>query len=131
MASLSDFDMDLAFGQEGESLVKELLTGGQTIEVKRDKRWKETGNVYVETECYFNRTQSWGPSGINVTKAAYWAFVLEEMVLLIPIEALRYAVDEFGSSIACNIPPNPSKGVLLTVPQLLKSIKEYKNADLG
>jgi hypothetical protein len=128
MASLSDFDMDLAFGQEGESLVKELLTGGQTVEVKRDKRWVETGNLYIETECYFNRTHSWGPSGISVTKAAYWAFVLEEMVLIIPTDALRYAVDEFGSSIVCNIPPNPSRGVLVTVPQLLKSIKEYKNA---
>jgi hypothetical protein len=131
MASLSDFDIDLAFGQEGESLVKDLLTGGQTIEVKRDKRWKETGNLYIETECYFNRTHSWGPSGINVTKAAYWAFVLEDMVLIIPTEALKYAVEEFGSSISCNIPPNPSKGVLVTVPQLLKSIKEYQNVDLG
>ena len=129
MAAFSKFDLDLSFGQEGETLVKELLTGGKTVEVKRDKRWKDTGNIYVETECYFNRTRSWGPSGINATEADYWAIVLEGLTVFIPTDALRYAIDEFGSSIACNIPPNPSKGVLLTVPHLLKSIKEYKNGN--
>lgn len=124
--AFSAFDLDLEFGQEGENFVKELFTEGGTIEVKRDRRWKETGNVYVETECFFTRNNQWAPSGLSVTKAKYWAFVLEEATLVVPTDALRYAVVEFGSYIECRIPPNYSKGVLLTVPQILKSIKEYK-----
>lgn len=126
MASLSDFDLDLSFGLEGESLVKQLLTAGQTIEVKRDRRWVQTGNLYIETSCFFNRSNSWEQSGVNVTKADYWAFVLEGIVLLIPTSALRYAVKTYGKPIRCFIPPNPSQGVLLTVPHLLQAIKEYK-----
>lgn len=124
--AFSAFDLDLEFGQEGEALVQELLTDGRTIEVKRDRKWKDTYNVYVETECYFVGKQSWGLSGLSVTEAKYWAFVLEEAVLLVPTDALRYAIKEFGGYTECRIPPNYSKGYLLTVPQILKSIKEYK-----
>jgi hypothetical protein len=124
--AFSAFDLDLKFGQEGESLVKELLTNGQTVEVKRDRKWKDTHNVYIETECYFVGKQSWDSSGLNVTEAQYWAFVLEEAILLVPTEALKYAIKEFGNYTECHIPPNYSKGYLLTVPQILKSIKEYK-----
>ena len=66
--SFSAFDLDLEFGQEGEQLVKELLTHGHTIEVKRDRKWKDTHNVYVETECYFTGKQAWGASGLSVTE---------------------------------------------------------------
>ena len=124
--AFSEFDLDLEFGQEGENYVKELLTGGHTIEVKRDRRWKETGNLYIETSCFFTARNAWANSGLSVTKAKYWAFVLEDATLIVPTDALKYAVTEFGSYIECRIPPNFSKGVLLTVPQILKSIKEYK-----
>lgn len=124
--AFSEFDLDLEFGQEGENLVKELLTNGSTIEVKRDRRWKETGNLYIETECFYTGNEKWHQSGLSVTKAKYWAFVLEEAILIVPTDALRYAIKEFGSEIRCNIPPNLSKGFLVTVPQVLKSIKEYQ-----
>ena len=126
--NVSNFSTDLIFGQEGEQLVEELLTGGRSVEVKRDAKWVKTGNLYIETECYYRAKNAWGPSGVTTTRADYWAFVLEDMVLIAPTAAVRYAVDEFGSPIACNIEPNPSKGYLITVPHLLKSIKEYKNA---
>lgn len=48
MSKLSDFDLDLSVGHEGESLVNELLTNGKTIEVKTDLKWKDTGNLYIE-----------------------------------------------------------------------------------
>lgn len=124
--AFSAFDLDLKFGQDGENLVKELLTDGHTVEVKRDRKWKDTGNLYIETECYFTGKQAWASSGLSTTEAKYWAFVIENAVLMVPTDALRYAVKEFGSYIECKIPPNYSKGVLLTVPQILKSIKEYK-----
>jgi hypothetical protein len=127
MSNLSSFDLDFEYGQYGEQLVEELLTGGKTIEVKRDRKWKDTGNLYVETECYFVKRNGWFPSGINVTEAAYWAFVLEDSVLMVPTDALKYAVTKFGEEIECSIPPNKSKGFLLTVHQLLKATKEYRN----
>lgn len=123
---LSSFDLDLSFGKEGEDFVKELLTGGRTVEVKRDRKWKETGNLYIETACYFVGKRAWGPSGLSVTKASYWAFVIEDAVLLVPTDALKYCAETYGRFIDCNIQPNPSKGVLITVPQILKAIKEYK-----
>jgi len=82
--SLSDWDLDLTHGQVGEALVNDLLTGGFTVEVKRDRRWAETGNLYIETYCWYNLEQAWKESGILVTKADYWAFVLNETVLMIP-----------------------------------------------
>ena len=125
--AFSSFDIDFGYGQEGERLVEELLTGGHTVEVKRDRRWKDTHNIYIETECYFVNKNGWAPSGLMVTEANYWAFVLESVILFIPTDALRYAVKNFGSEIQCDIPPNKSKGFLLTVPQLLKANKEYKS----
>lgn len=124
--AFSEFDLDLEFGQDGENLVQDLLTGGKTIEVKRDRKWKDTHNVYIETSCYFISKGGWAPSGLSVTKAAYWAFVLEDAVLIIPTDALKYAVEKYGDEISCEIPPNKSKGYLLTVIQLLKAVKEYK-----
>lgn len=124
--SFSSFDLDLEFGVEGENFVKDLLTDGKTVEVKRDRKWKDTGNLYIETECFFTANEMWGYSGLSVTKAKYWAFVLEDMILIAPTDALKYAIKEFGNEIRCNIPPNLSKGYLITVPQILKSIKEYK-----
>lgn len=82
-----DFDIDLAKGREGEELVAAFLTGA-TVEVKNDLRWPQTNRVYIEYEC--RRRDGWQPSGIEATKATYWALVLGEAVILgIPTWALR------------------------------------------
>ena len=39
MAKNSSFDLDFGYGRKGELLVEELLTGGKTVEVKRDRKW--------------------------------------------------------------------------------------------
>lgn len=124
--NLSDFDLDLSFGQAGEKLVEELLTGGKTIEVKRDRKWWSTGNVYVEVECWYQRSQSWESSGVMVTKAAYWAFVLEHTVLMVPTSHVLHAIKEFGREITCEIPPNRSKGYLITVEDLMESTRRLR-----
>ena len=46
------------------------MTGGDTIECKRDFKAHKTGNVYVEFECRGK------PSGIATTEADYWVFVV-------------------------------------------------------
>jgi len=125
--NLSSFDLDFRFGQEGESLVQQLLTEGGTVEVKRDRRWWSTNNLYIEVECWYQRSQNWEPSGVMVTKAAYWAFVLERGVLMVPTGHVLYAIKKFGREITCEIPPNRSKGYLITVENLLDVMKELKN----
>jgi hypothetical protein len=128
VANLSSFDLDFGYGKYGEDLVKELLTKGKTVEVKRDRKWHTTGNLYVEVECWYQRSQSWEPSGLMASEADYWAFVLEESTLIVPTNALRYAVKEFGREITCNIPPNLSKGFLITVDDLMSATRLYKKA---
>jgi hypothetical protein len=123
MSKLSDFDLDLSVGHQGESLVNELLTGGKTVEVKTDLKWKDTGNLYIETLCWSHNKNTWYPSGLDSTKADYWAFVLEGATLLVPTDALRSALNLFGRPITCNIKPNPSKGFLIKPEQILNFIK--------
>ena len=115
----SDFDIDLRYGQEGESYVKSLLNL-ETIEVKRDKRWKNTGNLYIEVWCWSENNSEWYPSGLQATKASHWAFVLEEMVVIVTVSQLIKAVEQYGHKIECSIPPNYSKGFLIKVTDLLQ-----------
>ena len=124
MTTLSSFDLDFRYGYAGEQLVEELLTDGKTVEVKRDRRWHETGNLYIEVECWYNTTQSWQASGIAVTEADYWAFVLEESVLMIPTMNVIQAINQYGREINCEIPPNKSRGFLITVNDLLAVMRK-------
>ena len=123
----SSFDLDFSYGRLGETLVDELLTGGKTVEVKRDRRWHETNNVYIEIECWYNNSQSWEPSGLSVSEASYWAFVLEGSVFIIPTEVLRSAVSKYGREITCEIPPNKSTGYLIRIEDLLSETKEHRS----
>jgi hypothetical protein len=127
LAKNSSFDLDFGFGRKGEKLVEELLTEGRTVEVKRDRKWWVTNNLYIETECWFLKSQSWEPSGIMVTEADYWAFVLEKGVLMVPTSHVKHAIREFGREITCDIPPNKSKGFLITVDDLLMAMRKLKN----
>ena len=121
---LSDFDLDLSVGQKGEGLVEQLLTGGATVEVKTDLRWKETGNVYIETVCWSHNNENWYLSGLSSTKAAYWAFVLEGATFIVPTEILKQVVTARGRAITCNIPPNPSKGYLIKIEDIINTMRK-------
>ena len=116
---LSDFDLDFAYGHEGEQLVRELLTGGLTVEVKRDRRWVETGNIYIETAFYSRSTYNWIESGVMKTKADRWAFILENLVIIATIDDVKKAIDKYGRPISNEREPNPSKGFLIKVEDLM------------
>jgi hypothetical protein len=123
MSSLSSFDLDFSFGKEGEQLVSALLTEGKRIEVKRDRKWNTTGNVYIETECFFTKSNAWAPSGLTITEAEYWAFVLNKTVIMMPTSTLWQAVKTYGKEITCQIPPNLSRGFLVKVTDLIEASK--------
>jgi hypothetical protein len=118
----SSWDLDFRDGEIGESKVADLLHL-DTVEVKTDRRWKDTSNLYIETECWYVGDESWKPSGVRVSEATHWAFVLEDSVLIIPLHRLKEAVWEIGKPVTCNIPPNPSRGYLVTPAQLMEHIR--------
>jgi hypothetical protein len=115
----SDFDIDLKFGKEGENTVANILSI-ETVEVKRDKRWKDTGNLYIETDCWYNGSQSWEKSGLSVSKATHYAFVLENMVVVVTTPDLKAIVEKKGRAIECKIEPNPSKGYLIKLSDIVE-----------
>ena len=115
----SNWDLDFSTGQVGEALVNDLLEGGFTVEVKRDRRWHITGNVYLETHCWFRSEKAWKKSGLAVSKADYWAFVLNKTVLLIPTQKVIEACLTYGKQAQCKIEPNPSRGYLVKVTDLI------------
>ena len=128
--SRSDWDLDLRFGQEGEVFVNSLLTAPiETVEVKRDRRWKETGNVYVETECWSDVLASWYASGISTTKASHWTWVLEDAVITFPIETIRKAIAMYGVKREMNRSEYSTKGFTVTVNDLLQVTSHHQSAN--
>ena len=126
----SNWDVDYRDGLIGESKIIELLSL-DTVEVKTDRRWNETNNVYIETECFYQEPQEWQPSGIRVSKATHWAFVLEDSVFIVPLHRLKEAVWEIGRPITCNIPPNPSRGYLVTPAQRLEHVRQAREIEIS
>ena len=118
-SSKSDWDLDLRYGQDGEESVRRLLTI-DTVEVKRDRRWKETGNLYIETSCYYVNDGAFKPSGVSVSKATHFAFVIEDLTILVSKSDLVNTVKEYGRNISCKIEPNVSFGYLIPIDSLLK-----------
>jgi len=90
------FDRDLAYGKQGELLVGsylEWIAGGNgRVEIKRKRR--ADLELYVETECDKGNTGRYQPSGINVTTADAWAFVVGDtgMAFVLPTALLRRAL---------------------------------------
>lgn len=112
----SDFRYDLEIGQIYEKQLNDLF--GKKIEVKRDFRCLETGNIFIE---YESRNKK---SGIATTEADYWCYWLSnEHCIFIKTSRLKEMCriyigtnrDVLGGDL------NTSKGILLPTIDLLKS----------
>lgn len=119
MGKFSDWDIDLAEGQFSEELVRRLFDGRTKIEVKRDLRWRDTGNLYIETEQFSTYYQKWIPSGLSITKADFWAFQLDSLVLFVQTDKLREAVYEENRAIEMRRTP-ATRGYLVKVSTVIK-----------
>lgn len=89
-----NFDIDLARGLVGENLVEQLpeMIAMGKVEIKTDYRAVETGNFYVETWQYSQPDATdRRKSGINITTADSWAFVIPQTLsmYLIATEHLK------------------------------------------
>ena len=121
------FDLDLAFGQQGEELVKAGLTG--KVEVKTDRRVQETGNIYVEVYQFSKPDRSdQRKSGLATTTAEWWAIATvnnigfisiktDELKALIKANNYRLAAQPIA-----NDQTNGSIGYLVPIKDLLKHI---------
>mgnify|MGYP001070419334 CR=1 FL=1 len=67
----SDFKHDLELGEMAETDFH-LMLSEKKIEVKYDRKTKETGNVYIEFESRGK------PSGIKTTQADYWTYYIDD-----------------------------------------------------
>ena len=96
-----DFDVDNRRGAVGENLVGTVLEAAalSTIEVKTDWGAWRTGNHYVET-WQQGRDGEWRPSGLNTTKASWWAIAgpTGRGLLIVPVELLRELAAEAPES---------------------------------
>lgn len=80
MAFNPSFDADFSRGNFGENLINSMPVMFQEskIEVKTDYRATETGNFFVEYQQKNIYNNEWKDSGIKVSTADYWAFVIPQ-----------------------------------------------------
>jgi len=112
----SNFRYDLKIGQLQEQWLAEILDSS-TLEVKRDFKASQTGNVFVEFFCRGK------PSGIATTEADYWAFILdEEIVVILPTSKVKALVEEAQEEgrVVKGGDSNLSEGALIKIERLLK-----------
>jgi hypothetical protein len=126
------FDHDYQYGRQGELLIGDALAalrdGQGRIEVKR-KRYLD-GKIYVELLQDPGGTgKRWKPSGLNVTDAEWWVYVVGEtgVLLFFPTDLLRWAIKtDAGRPCAEKDGDNPTEGRLLTVAWLLQELAQWQ-----
>jgi len=123
------FDLDLQYGQQGELQIGDFLewiaSGNGRVEVKR-KRYLDH-RLYVETHSDKGRTGNYQASGINVTTALLWTFVIGDtgIHIAVPTAALRAAIEDPSSKpVEERDGSCPTRGVLIDFCVLLYRLKQ-------
>jgi hypothetical protein len=122
-----DFKKDLAYGQQGESLVSTFLDdlSNGSFEVKSDRY--RNGRMVVETDQNprgyrdVNGVQVWNKSGINITTAKWWVYIFspEGAFIVVSVARLKRYLRAFpgrfngDNKINLGGADNPAKGFLL------------------
>ena len=130
------FDLDYAYGRQAEIRIEELLSwigsGNKKVEVKR-KRILDL-EFYVETHCDKGRRGEFAPSGINVTTAQVWAFVLGDtgMSVFVPTDLLQIMIEDPTSKDRSETDGScPTKGKLVNMGAMLFRAKQRAQALRG
>jgi hypothetical protein len=125
------FDLDLPYGKQAELQIAEFLDwiadGNGRVEVKH-KRYLDHV-LYIETHCDKGRTGCYQPSGINVTTAQLWVFVIADtgVHIAIPTELLRIMVaDSSSRPVEERDGSCPTRGVLIDFCVLLWTLKRQR-----
>ena len=117
----SDFKYDLGVGKlKGETKLHTMLEDSK-IEVKFDRKTRDTGNVFIE---YESRGK---PSGIKTTQADYWAyFIGDDEVYILSLEKLKEKIVNLNPPKVMGGDPDPitgkktSWGFLIKLEELIK-----------
>ena len=116
----SRFDINLTEGEIAEEELREMFTGGVTIEVKRDFAVSKTGNVAIE------ESQGGRATGLAKTEAKVWAIVLDgpeyegQVRILIDTERLKCITSEMKRYVYGGDKNRRAKMKLLPLEWLLK-----------
>jgi hypothetical protein len=121
----SDWDLDYRDGYEGEQYVHQLLNI-QTVEVKTQREWVRTGNVFVEFMQQKQSDPAVSFSGILVSKATHYAFVLEDLVLIVPTDKLFAYCMEYDRVVTNKSSDTPGFGFLVNTAHLLQWFRRVK-----
>jgi hypothetical protein len=114
MEYCSDFRYDLEVGQVAEAELADTFEN-KKIEVKRDLRAKETGNIFIE---YASRGK---PSGLATTQSDFYCFVIEDLHIMLPtVQLKKIARSYLGTSRDVRGGDNnTSYGILLPLKDLI------------
>lgn len=116
----NNFRYCLEKGKLGEDLVNKLLNKEITFEVKTDFMCKDTGNVFVE---YKSRGKD---SGIKISTAIYWVFVLPynetdfPNLQFIPLVKLKKLIETKKYKVVSGGDAMTSKGYLIPKEDLIQ-----------
>jgi hypothetical protein len=126
------FDLDLEYGAQGELFVSDVADAIKAgmVEVKRDGRWHETGNLFVEFQCR-KVSGRWERSGVLATDASLWVFVLgdTETAIVVPTPLLRdiardlYRKGNWKEQLRGS---HPTRGVLIPLSRLVDLLKAHQ-----
>ena len=108
------FDLDLQYGEVREDKIADMLQN-KKIEVKRDLKAKETGNIFIE---YESRGK---PSGLASTQSDFYCFVVEDLHIMLPTSQLKDIARSYigtGRDVRGG-DNNTSKGILLRLKDLI------------
>lgn len=116
------FDIDAAVGHQGEMFCRDVIGALREgrVEVKTDRRFADTGNLYVEHACL--KRGEWTDSGRITSDAEVWFFVIEGSGVSICVTA-----EALSSFLAFTKPKekqetdgsHPTKGFLVHVSSLI------------
>ena len=128
------FDLDLSYGRAGElqmaAFYRLVADGSGLVEVKR-KRLIDL-ELYVETECDKGATGHYTPSGISVTTAATWCFVIADsgIHVAIPTALLRTMLTAPSSRPKEEHDGDcPTRGMLINFGMLLRRFRQVRERE--
>lgn len=126
-----DFEDDLAYGHQGEIWFASFLDALKHGPVEVKTKSYVDGNFYVEYQC--RKGGVWQESGILITDADFWAFVVDDTGLGVVLETnlLYSAFERFRKDPTRHREEtdgsHPTKGVLIEFGALLNHAKRMKS----